>query len=125
MSDLRPKGLPISLLDGVERDILFTLAVVDEIQDHYDMAVGKVMAKLSDPREVYDTIANLVLALINDSVRRAGEKDYLKMEQLKELIDVPLANKLIRPIMKSYGYSLPDVDEDEENEDPNSTSRSS
>lgn len=123
MSDLRPKGLPISLLDGVERDILFTLAVVDEVQDHYDMAVGKVMAKLTDPREVYDVIANLTLALINDSIRRAGEKDYLKIDEIKELIDVPLATRLIRPLMQSYGYSLPDTDE--EDEDPNLTSRSS
>ena len=118
MSDLRPKGLPVALLDGVERDVLFTLAVVDEIQDHYDMAVGKVMTKLMDPRETYPTLAFLLTALLNDSIRRAGEKEaYLKEEEVKELVDVPLAAKLIRPVMQSYGYSLPESDDDDD--DPN------
>ena len=125
MSDLRPKGIPISLLDGVERDILFTLAVVDEIQDHYDLPIGKVMVMLIDPRETYETLSHIALALINDSIRREGgkEKDFVRLEELKELVDVPMAKELLRVIMQSYGYALPNAEEDE---DPNSTgSRSS
>lgn len=124
MSDLRPKGLPITLLDGKERDILFTLAVVDEVQDHYDQAVAKVMARITDPRETYPVMAFLLTALINDSIRRAGNnEDPIKLEDVKELVDVPLAARLIRPVMTSYGYSLPESDEEE---DPNPrTSRSS
>ena len=118
MSDLRPKGLPITLLDGKERDILFTLAVVDEVQDHYDLAVSKVMTKLMDPRETYSTLAYLLTAMINDSIRRAGDnEDPIKLEDLKELVDVPLATKLIRPVMQAYGYSLPESDDDDD--DPN------
>lgn len=116
MSDLRPKGLPLTLLDGVERDVLFTLAVVDEVQDHYSQPVGKVMAMLTDPMEVYDTLSFLALALINDSIRRDGRKDFMKMEELKELVDVPMARALIRTIMRAYGYALPESDEED---DPN------
>lgn len=115
MSDLQPKGYKLTLLDGVEREILFTLAVVDDIQDHYDAAVGKVMARLTDSREAYSTLAYLLTALINDSIRRCGG-ERITEEYVKENVDVPLAAKLIRPVMQAYGYALPDADEDE---DPN------
>lgn len=111
----------MTFLDGVERHFLFTLAVVSEIQGHYDLPVGTVMAKLADDREGFDTLAYLALTLANDEIMRrndqTGKDDPLLTEkQVKWLIDVPLAKKILKPIMMAYGYSMP---ENEEDDDPN------
>ena len=123
MSDLRPKGIPVSLLDGIERDILFTLAVVDEVQAEYNEPVGKVMARLTDSMQTYQVLTKLLTMLINDSIRRSKSgDDPITEDDVKELIDVPLAAKLVGPVMKAFGYSLPE----DEDEDPNAKrSRSS
>ncbi len=117
MSDLQPQGIPITLLDGVERHFLFTLSAVDIIQSHYDLALATVIAKLADEREVYDTISYLAAVLINDEIRRSGlVEEKMTQERIRDLIDVPLAGKISRAILRSYGYSLPENDEDD---DPN------
>ena len=121
MNNYRPLGHSVTFLDGVERHFLFTLAVVSEIQGHYDLPVGTVMAKLADDREGFDTLAYLALTLANDEIMRrndqTGKDDPLLTEkQVKWLIDVPLAKKILKPIMMAYGYSMP---ENEEDDDPN------
>lgn len=122
MSDLQPRGIPYTV-GGVERNFLFTLAAVDEIQAKYDLPVSQVMAKLADDREVYDTIAVLATILINDEIRRTGKDEPEITEQdVKWLLDVPAADALVGVILRSYGYALPVQEE----EDPNGTrSRSS
>ena len=122
MSDLQPRGIPYTV-GGVERNFLFTLAAVDEIQAKYDLPVSQVMAKLADDREVYDTIAVLATILINDEIRRTGQDEPEITEQdVKWLLDVPAADALVGVILRSYGYALPVQEE----EDPNGTrSRSS
>ena len=115
MSDLQPKGIPY-IVDGVERNFLFTLAAVDEIQAKYDLPVSQVMAKLADDREVYDTIAVLATILINDEIRRTGREELEVTEQdMKWMLDVPAADALVAVILRSYGYALPNT----EDEDPN------
>ena len=111
MSDLQPKGIPITLLDGVERRILFTLSAVDIIQSHYDLPLATVMTKLADENEVYRTISYIVTVLINDAIRRekSGGTEITE-EEVKDLIDVPLAGKINRAILRAYGYSLPEAD---------------
>ena len=122
MSDLQPRGIPHTV-GGVERNFLFTLAAVDEIQAKYDLPVSQVMAKLADDREVYDTIAVLATILINDEIRRTGKKEpEVMVQDMKWMLDVPAADALVAVILRSYGYALPTT----EGEDPNPTrSRSS
>lgn len=115
MSDLQPRGIPYTV-GGVERNFLFTLAAVDEIQAKYDLPVSQVMAKLADDREVYDTIAVLAMILINDEIRRIGKEEPEVTEQdMKWMLDVPAADALVAVILRSYGYALPST----EDEDPN------
>ena len=42
MSDMRPSGIAVTV-GGVERHVLFTLAVVDEIQSKYGLPVSEVI----------------------------------------------------------------------------------
>lgn len=117
MSDLQPKGVPVTFLDGVERHFLFTLAAVDDVQDHYGEAVGKVMTRISDEMEGYGVLAYLAMVLANDEIRRSTGKtddDYLTEQQVKEMIDVPLAGKVLRAIFKSFGHALPESDDDDD-----------
>lgn len=117
MSDLQPRGIPYTV-GGVERNFLFTLAAVDEIQAKYDLPVSQVVAKLADDKEVYDTIAALTTILINDEIRRnkTDEKEITEQE-VKWLLDVPAADALVTVILRTYGYALPE----ERDEDPNRT----
>ena len=115
MSDLQPRGIPYTV-GGVERNFLFTLAAVDEIQAKYDLPVSQVMAKLADDREVYDTIAVLATILINDEIHRTGKDEPVMTEQdMKWMLDVPAADALVAVILRAYGYALPTT----EDEDPN------
>ena len=122
MSDLQPRGLPVTV-GGVERHFLFTLAAVDEVQSKYDLPVSQVIAKLADEREVYDTVASLTAILVNDEIRRNGRKELEVTEkEIKWSLDVPAADFLVGVILRSYGYALPE----QEDENPNGTgSRSS
>ena len=115
MSDLQPRGIPYTV-DGVERNFLFTLAAVDEIQAKYDLPVSQVMAKLADDREVYDTIAVLATILINDEIRRTGREESEVTEQdMKWILDVPAADALVAVILRSYGYALPTTEDEAPN----------
>ena len=119
MSDLQPKGTALTLLDGEERRILFTLSVVDEIQSHYGLTVPEVFAKTGDPKEQSDALSFIVLSLINNSIKRNNrlhgtDEEYLTMEYVKDNIDMLIIPEINRAIAKSYGYSVPEPDEDDE-----------
>ena len=46
MSDLKPRGIPI-ILDGVERHFLFTLNIIDELQDKYGKNLYEIIEDLT------------------------------------------------------------------------------
>lgn len=122
MSDLKPKGVPL-ILGEEERHLLFTLNVVDEIQDHYGCALEEVMDRLTDKKESSKTLRYLVMALLNDEEERSGKegrKAYTEKEvgwliTQDNVIDVTVA------ILKAYGLSLPEPDG---YESPNAEGRS-
>lgn len=119
MSDLQPVGIVLKLRDGVERRILFTLSVVDEIQSHYDLTVPEVFAKTGEAKEQSDALGFIVLSLINNAIKRENrlrgtDEPYLTMEYVKDNIDMLIIPEINRAIAKSYGYSVPEPDEDDE-----------
>ena len=115
MSDMRPSGIAVTV-GGVERHVLFTLAVVDEIQSKYNLPVSEVIAKMSDEMEVYPVIVSIITSLINDEIIRTGSGDPVTEEWAKRNITVPECDGIIAAILQSYGISVPEKDEDE---DPN------
>ena len=117
MSDMQPLGTPLTMLDGVERKILFTLSVVDEVQSRYDQTVPEVFQRTADLREQSDIIAFLVTTLINHAAKRAGkEEEAVTEEFVKDNIDMIILPDINRAIGKSYGYSIPDPEEEEDTE---------
>lgn len=116
MSEMRPSGIAVTV-GGVERHVLFTLAVVDEIQSKYSLPVSDVIQKMSDEMEVYPVIVSIITALINDEIIRKGSgEDLVTEDQLKRIITVPECDGIIAAILQAYGISVPEKDEDE---DPN------
>ena len=118
MSDMQPVGTPLTLLDGVERRVLFTLSVVDEVQGKYDLTVPEVFQKTSDLKEQSGIIAFLVTTLINHAAKRSGKKeDAVTEEYVKDNIDMIILPAINRSIGRSYGYSIPDPEDDDQESD--------
>lgn len=110
MSDLKPKGVPI-MLDGEERRLLFTLNVVDEVQDHYGCAVEEVIDRLTDKKESAKTLRYLTAVLLNDEAERSeGRKAYTEKE-VGWLITQDNVLEVTVAVLKAYGLSLPEPDE--------------
>ena len=125
MSDMQPMGTPLVLLDGVERRVLFTLSVVDEIQAKYNETVPEVFQRTGDLKQQSDVVAFLVTTLINHANKREKSKDTVTEEYVKDNIDMIILPKINRSIARSYGYSVPEDEEDEEDEEPETTTEPS
>lgn len=112
MSDLKPKGIPV-MLDGEERHLLFTLNVIDEVQEHYDCSLEEVIEKLTDKKESVKTLRYLVTVLLNDEVERLnpeGSRTYTEKEA-GWMIDQGNMPEVLVAVLKAYGLSLPEPDE--------------
>ncbi len=115
MSDLRPVGVPVEV-EGVERHFLFTLNVIDEIQEHFKMELSQVIDNMTDKEKSNSTVRYLVSALLNDEAEReAGRGRELKRYTEKEagwLVTLDNISDILLAIFKAYGLSLPEPDED-------------
>lgn len=116
MSDLQPKGPKIEL-GGEEREMLFTLRAVDEIQDHFDAPVSEVIGMLADEEKIYKAVPFLAAVLVSEGSH--GEKPVTE-DDMKGWITVPMLAYVSAKIMRAYGIAVPEPDEDD---DPNATSR--
>lgn len=112
MSDLQPTG-KILVIGGEERRLLFTLNVVDEVQDHYGCSLEEVIDRLTDKKESAKTLRYLTMTLLNDEAERspkAGLKTYTEKEAgwiitRDNVLEVTMA------VLQAYGLSLPEPDE--------------
>jgi len=112
MSDLNPKGVPV-VLDGEEQRLLFTLNVVDEVQDHYGCSLEEVIDRLTDKKESAKTLRYLMMVLLNDEEERSqkeGQKPYTEKE-VGWIITQDNAIEVTIAVLKAYGLSLPEPDE--------------
>ena len=124
MRDLRPKGIPV-FLDGVERELLFTLNAIDAIQSKYNMTVFAVLKRITDQNSLPETIKTILSILLTDEAERARWKNpdsALPAVSEKEagwLVSIDNLSEVTDAIFKAYRISIPDPDEDT---DPNRTS---
>ena len=119
MSDMQPVGTPLVMLDGVERHVLFTLSVVDELQAKYDMTVPEIFEKTGIAnKERSQVTTDLVMALINNAVRTGRcEGDPVTEEYVKDNIDMIILPRIHNQIARSYGYSVPEPDDEDDESD--------
>ena len=120
MSDLQPRGEPL-VLDGREWRLVWTLAVIERVQEHYDSSIGEVILRLADERALPSTVAYLLSELLAEDARLRGGGPAPTEEDLMRLVDVETLGTAVNAILRSYGISMPEED-DEEIKNPSSRS---
>lgn len=120
MSMLKPRGIPI-VLEGVERRLLFTLNVIDAIQDETGQKVDELIEQLTDEEKASKTIRYLTRVLLNDEAEREKRKNPecelkpVTENEIGEMIGLDNVNEITVAVLRAYGYSLPEADDDDPN----------
>lgn len=115
MSDLRPIGVPI-VLGGEQRDLLFTVNAIDEIQSTTGRPVDEVVHDLQDKMQAVKTLRFLMTVLINDDIRRKRrsgrtEEKPLLEEEVGWMLTQDNIVEATGAVLVAYGVSLPEPDE--------------
>jgi hypothetical protein len=129
MRDLRPKGIEINI-DGKQRSLLFTINVIDELQERYDLAIYEVIQKLfseeeKDKKESYKVLKCITTVLINEDVAIHNDESEEKWEEVTEKyigrkLTIENMGYVAILILKAYQNSLTTSEEDT---DPNLMSK--
>lgn len=125
MSDLRPQGVEVEI-GGQKRSFLFTINVIDEIQEKCNLPLIDVMKRIVDfidknaeDHEAITVFKNVVAALLNGD----GSEEKLEADEVGRLIHLGNYKMVAWKVLEAYGVSIPDPDdrdeEDDEDEDPN------
>ena len=109
MSDLNPKGIPV-MLDGVERDFLFTLSCIDEIQSETGKPIQTAVRDILKSDAAGDGLAVLVTILINRGSDQSSQAKITK-EEVEEDIDEENRYSVMLAVLEAYARSLPEPDE--------------
>ena len=121
MSGLRPRGIPI-IFDGVERHFLFTLNLVDEIQEKYGKNLLQVLDQMVKEDQSEHTLRDITVMLLNDEAERAERRGQeipkVTEADVGEMIGLDNYWDVVKAILEAYGISLPEPEE----EDPNRVS---
>ena len=125
MSDLRPKGTKIKL-DEKEYGLRFTLNVIDEIQDHFDIPISQIDELFKDEKKQIKALKYIITLLINEDLDCIADETGIQAKHLKEdyvgrHINLLNAATLVSSIYNSFTSGMPAKGEDSD-EDPNLTS---
>lgn len=130
MRILKPVGVEIEL-DDKPRKLLFTVDIIDEVQNHYDMYVVDVLNSIfsseskENMRDAYNKVSFIFTLLLNGDVKRHNKdnpgdiwneitEEWIRSEWLTNS-NVAIFGGLI---LKAFNESLPKSDD----EDPNQKS---
>lgn len=100
LNDARAKAIKITLSDGVEREVRFTLNAMAELEDRY----GSVEA-------AFDALENNSMKAVR-CVLWAGllhTEENLSEQQVGNLIDVTCMNDLMRSMTEAFDVAMPDA----------------
>ena len=127
MSDLKPRGIPV-VLEGEERYFLFTLNTIDELQDKYNKSMDEIFEELQEEETAMDTLKEIVTVLLNKEAereKRLGGRDIAAIteEEVGELIGMDNIGEVVTAVFKAYGYSMPEVGDNDPNQESGQQSR--
>ena len=121
MSDLKPRGVPVTIC-GEERRLLFTINAVEDIQETLDMPILEALDVMANDADRQYTFIKKILTVLLDS-----EADLVKLQTGKDLrrftekevgLLVGTDNKLdiVLTILQAFNNSMPESSGDD---DPN------
>lgn len=126
MEILKQMGEPLNI-DDKERHLLFTLNVIDEIQEHYDKLISDVLSEMlgeseEQRRKSYSVLRYVVTALVNEDVEIHNEASEDKWQNVtEEYIGRRLNNRnygeVALRVIRAFQRHLPESDDN----DPNQT----
>lgn len=124
MRILKPTGVPVKI-DDKERKLLFTLNVIDEIQEYYDQSIGEVLKTAfaedaESQRRSYGIIRKILTVLINEDVEMHNEEQEEKWDKVDEKyvgrrIGQHNLEYIAIKILEAWSGSLPKINEEEKN----------
>ena len=120
MGIFKPRGVAI-VLNGEERHFLFTLNMIDQIEEKYDKPLMEVLEDAGNGHLMRD----IVVILLNDEAERnkrmkaSVEYSTVTEADVGDMIGLDNYYEVMKALLKAYGISMPEVDEEE---DPNQKS---
>lgn len=123
MSDLRPAGVPVNF-DGVDREFLFTLNVIDEAETAFGKPMIEILKDTIAPRDG-KTLKKLVTILVNDDVERYNATHGAKRRPVTEkyvgsflTMDLHGGNlvQMTEKVLEAYKVSTPEAEDDNPNQ---------
>lgn len=115
MRDLKPTGIPIEI-EGTTRYLLFTLNVIDALQEHFDAGLDQIIENLADDMLANDTLRHMLRILLNDEAeRKGGELKSYSEKEIGWVITLDNQTDIVIKVLKAYGISLPEAGEESPN----------
>jgi hypothetical protein len=117
--ELAPIGVPINI-DGKERHLLFTVNVIDDIQEHYNLPIAEAVIKtMSKDKESFSHLRYILMVLINEDVEIHNDESDEKWKPVTEKyvgrkITIDNAGIVAAAMFTAFTRSLPKSDEDDD-----------
>lgn len=120
MSDLRPKGTKIKL-GKEEYGLRFTLNAIDDIQDHFDMAIEDLNKLFDDSKTRFKNLKYLLTLLINEDIDCVNDETGEEIPHVDERfvgrhIDSNNMKEIMETILRAFTNATPESDEESPNE---------
>lgn len=115
MSDLRPEG-NIVKIGGEAHSLLFTLSVIDAVQYKYGENVWETLKRLAKSQEGLMALRFILKELLNDEAFRTKTGRTYTEEDVGNMVLASEIPGLERAIITAYGMSVPQAEDEEEND---------
>jgi len=113
MSDLQPKPTTITL-GGKEYGLLFTINVIDAVQDKFDIAISQLADLMRDDRKTFKVLRFLLAEMINEAIDDAGngEKHVDERAVGRKITPANMGN-LSEAVLAAFTSSAPANDDEQ------------
>ena len=106
-------------MNGEERHFLFTLNMIDQIEEKYDKPLMEVLEDVANDTGNGHLMRDIVVILLNDEAERnkrmkaSVEYSTVTEADVGDMIGLDNYYEVMKALLKAYGISMPEVDEDE------------
>ena len=115
MSDLKPTGMLIDV-DGVERQVLFTLSIIDALQEKFGKPFNEIINdSMKDAKDIVKSMtwaSEMMELLANDEAEMTKRKELeVESGHFNKYITTENVYEIIAKLWVKSGMDLPEPDE--------------